>query len=327
MVDIRYTAASLATPAQVRFQYKLRGRDREWVNAGTDRSVHYHLNAPGAFHFRVRAANGDGNWGPAATALHLVIEPFIWQTRWFPGVMIVLGAALVGGGGAWIQKIQSRRQLARLALQRERERERERISRDLHDHLGASLTGVGMLAADGVDTAPSGDASASLFRTIHGQVQTMVYELDALVWAVDPRKDTLAEVAGYLSSFVSEFAATSGLNARLDVPRGLPAWPVSSEIRHHLFLALKEAANNAVRHARATCLTFHLVLRGSELEVTLTDDGGGFDAAAVRPGNGLANLRERLAGLGGRAEVLSRPGHGTVVRLVLTLNESESESA
>ncbi|MEW6158327.1 MAG: two-component regulator propeller domain-containing protein [Verrucomicrobiota bacterium] len=323
LVEIHYTAPSLTVPEKVRFEYQLAGVDSTWIQAGSRRSALYSSLPPGEHRFRVRSANNDGKWNESCAEFALVIQPYFWQTRWFPGLITLLVGLGAGGGVALLQHLQVRRRLARLELQRAREAERTRISRDLHDHLGASLTEIGMLAADGADTAPVAKSVAKQFQTINEKVQTIVNELDAMVWAVDPRQDTLLSLAGYLASFVEEFTAAANINCRVDVPRDLPEWPLCSEARHSLFLAVKEAVNNAVRHGCATEICFRMRLEARDLEICVQDNGAGFDPERLTPGqsggNGLSNLQTRLASLGGRCEIQSQPGAGTTVLLRFSL--------
>lgn len=318
-LEVQYASPSLAVPERVAYEYILEGLDRRWVPANGRRTATYALLPPGRYQFRVRARNHDGVWNEARAALAVVVHPFLWQRPWFGPFA---GASLAFTGGislTWLQRARLRRHMARLKWQRAQEAERRRISRDLHDHLGASLTEIGMLADDG---ASSGDAPAAAhdrYRVIRNRITAAVSDLDALVWAVDPRQDTLASLAAYLASFVEEYAAVSGLDCRIDVERALPHRMVSSEVRHHLFLAVKEAVHNAVRHARARQLRFELHVRDRRLEITVADDGQGFDPSAARAGNGLANLHERLAAASGHCEFLSAPGRGATVRLLWPL--------
>jgi signal transduction histidine kinase len=218
-------------------------------------------------------------------------------------------------------------QLQREIQERERaeqqkalEQERSRLARDLHDDLGSSLTEIGMLAETGRDCRSLGDPRQH-FDRILTRAHSLVRALDEIVWAVDPRKDTVAALVRYLASFAEEYLAATGLACRLEVPPSVPDGPLAARVRHHLFLAVKEALHNATRHSQATEVFFRVVLANDELSITITDRGRGFDLSAPAEGNGLGNLRERMAGVQGQCEIASRPGAGTSVRLALSLNQ------
>ena len=137
--------------------------------------------------------------------------------------------------------------------------------------------------------------------------------------AVDPRKDTLPALVRYLSAFAEEYDSAAGLACRVEIPPLVPEIPLEAPIRHQLFLAVKEALNNAVRHAHASQVCFQIHLVEQELTITISDNGRGFDSSDPAQGNGLINLRERLASLRGRCEINSRSGEGTTVLLVLSV--------
>ena len=154
---------------------------------------------------------------------------------------------------------------------------------------------------------------------IAGKAQKLVGALDEIVWAVNPRHDTLASVADYLPAIASEFLDHTSIALRLDVARDLPPIALDAERRHGLFLAVREALNNAVKHSAAREILLRLRAADHRLEIELRDDGRGFDAAAQHDGEGLRNLRERMIALGGEARIESMAGAGTSVRLSLPL--------
>ena len=205
LLEIHYTAPSLAVPERVQFQYQMVGLERDWVNAGSRRVALYNLLPPGQYRFRVRACNHDGVWNEIGAELALVVQPYLWQRPWFPALVGAVLACLTSGTVAWFQHLSLQRHLAKLELQRAKEAERTRISRDLHDHLGGSLTEISMLAADGSDPATPLEPPSGQFRLIKEKVDSIVTELDALVWVVDPQQDTLRSLASYLASFVEEY--------------------------------------------------------------------------------------------------------------------------
>jgi signal transduction histidine kinase len=145
-----------------------------------------------------------------------------------------------------------------------------------------------------------------------------IQSLDEIVWAINPKHDTLESLANYLSRFAQEFLSVAGIRCVLDVPTVLPTVPLSAEVRHNLVLTAREALQNAATHASATEVRVGLQWSGDELQIGISDDGKGFDPARIEvPGNGLANMRRRLQDVGGTLEIISKPGAGTTVQLKL----------
>jgi signal transduction histidine kinase len=211
-------------------------------------------------------------------------------------------------------EIRSREQAE---LQRAAEAERLRIARDLHDDLGSGLTEVSLLADAGLGEHPGIAKQTERFRVIADKARGLVAALDVIVWAVNPKENSLQSFADYLSGAMKEFLAASGVTCRFKIPIEFDEVTLSGQTRHHLFLAAKEALNNVVRHARATEVELRITRTDGQLEIAIADNGCGFDAMTVCCGNGLANLRERLKGVGGRCDVETQPGKGTTVKLIL----------
>ncbi len=209
----------------------------------------------------------------------------------------------------------------RESVERERalETERSRIARDLHDDLGSSLTEIGVLASKGQRSGAS-DELMTLFRAISAKARELVTALDIIVWAVDPKDNSLESVADYLSDFASEYLSHSGISCRFDVSVAWPAIMLDGRLRHDLLLAVKETLNNVVRHARATEVEFRMAFEEDQLQIIITDNGKGFDTKRPQAGNGLKNLPLRLSRRGGQYKIESVVGKGTMVTIGLRLS-------
>ena len=144
--------------------------------------------------------------------------------------------------------------------------------------------------------------------------------MDEIVWAVNPKHDTLDSLVSYLEQFAQDFLATAGVRCRLDMPLELPEQRLTTEMRHNLFLAFKEALNNVVKHAAASEVHIRLVLKAGAFDLSVEDNGCGLEPEATRntadrfaSGNGLKSMVRRLAEIGGRCDICSQPGQGTKV--------------
>ena len=199
--------------------------------------------------------------------------------------------------------------------------EKSRIARDLHDDLGASLTEIG-LQADVARRAPLDTKQATeQFGIIADKTRAMVSALDVIVWAVDPEENTLQATAEYVSGYAEEFLSASGVDRRFKIPMELPAVTIDGHTRHGIFLAVKEALNNIVRHARATVVEFGVSFDGNILRIEIADNGVGFDTTKAWEGYGVESLHKRLENLGGKCQIESRPGSGTKIEMILPVEK------
>jgi ligand-binding sensor domain-containing protein/signal transduction histidine kinase len=306
--EFHYTAIDLGAAEKTRFRYRLEGNDGHWTDAGPRRVAYYTGLRPGSYHFEVVATDRDGQWSTTPARVAVIVRPFWWQRREAIAAALVL---LVVVTGLTVRSVSLRRARARLAeLEREQtlERERTRIARDLHDDLGSRLSHISILAGAGGVT----ERDARISREALAAVQTM----DELVWAVNARNDTVESFANYVAHFAEDQAGAAGLRCRLLLPPDPPARALGADVRRHLYFAVKEAINNAVKHAQASEIRVELRVEPQTLVVEVADNGCGLPANIDPTGNGLRNFRERMEAAGGAVEVVSSPGAGT--RLVFT---------
>jgi signal transduction histidine kinase len=199
--------------------------------------------------------------------------------------------------------------------------ERARIARDLHDDLGTALTGVA-LELD-VARRQSGDGIANRLGETAHNIRTLAERMREVVWAVNPNCDTVSSLASFLEQQAGLLLKHTPVRARFEFPEELPTLSVDSETRHQLALGVREAITNALRHAQASEIAVSLSLTADLMNVSVRDNGCGFDATiAPAHGNGLRNLRARLARLGGDCDVRSTPGAGTCVEFRVCLARS-----
>lgn len=266
----------------------------------------------------------------------LLETPSWWTLRRVLGIAVSVGVVALA---AFIWVVVLRRQVAertrqlevqihgRQLAERQRliEQERTRVAQDLHDELGATLTEVGILGTLArTSSLPPVDREKYLEKLTNTS-RAVVATLDEIVWAVNPKYDSVASLASYYSLFAQRFLNLAGIACRLRVAETFPVAPLDSRLRHGVFLAFKEALNNAVRHSGASQILIEMEVVGSQLKIGVSDNGHGFDVAATLPGSdGMTGMKERMSKLGGRCEITSLPKTGTTVEFWLPLGENPS---
>jgi signal transduction histidine kinase/ligand-binding sensor domain-containing protein len=323
-MEFEYTGLSFVAPEKVRFKCRLDNFDLDWADAGTKRVATYSYIPPGHYRFHVIACNDQGVWNETGATLAFETLPYFWQTTWFR-VLGGLATVLVASGAVWFDtRRRMRRRLERAERQRDIERERSRIARDIHDDLGSQLTRITMMSESARGDLGNPSRAATGLERIYDTARELTRSMDEIVWAVSPRHDTLESLATYLENFAHDWLATAGIRCRLDLPVQFPEWQLSSEMRHNVFLAFKEALHNAVKHSGSSEVLVRFAVGEKSFELAIEDNGRGF-AANEKPeevspargraasGNGLDNMHRRLAGIGGRCEIQSAPGSGTKV--------------
>jgi ligand-binding sensor domain-containing protein/signal transduction histidine kinase len=322
-LEFHYTAPSFQKPERIRFKYKLEGVNPDWIDADTRRTAYYNNLSPGHYSFHVRACNSDGVWNERGASLAVILLPYFWQTRLFLS-LAGLGLALsIASVARYATKRKMERQLQQVKQQHAVELERTRIARDMHDELGAKLTRIsfqGAMARRRLDDAPE---AAQHVEKMAQTARELVSSLDEIVWAVDPKNDSLDDLATYVCRYASAFFEDSPIHCKFVIPARLPDCRLTTDVRHNLFLAVKEALNNVLKHSGASRVEIQIKVGGGTFEIRISDNGGGMAPTeglkTERVGHGLVNLNERLGAIQGRCEITSSPGQGTSVRLIVPL--------
>jgi signal transduction histidine kinase len=295
----------------VQFRYQLAGADAAWVEAGTRRFVQYNLLPYGTYQFHVIACNSDRVWNETGCSLSLIVEPHFYETVWFRILGALVGAGLVAGVVWYSANRRLHRKLEQHARQQAVELERARIAKDIHDDLGASLTLIarlGQLARQ--------EKSAERVEKMETTARQAVRSLDEIVWAVNPRNDTLAHLIDYTGQYAADYLHAAGVHCLLDLPEEAPPREVPANVRHNLFLVVKEALQNIVKHARATRVSLRIQADPRGVRINIEDNGCGF---AQAPGqddalaDGLRNMRQRMQEIGGSCLIQSQSGTGTQI--------------
>jgi ligand-binding sensor domain-containing protein/signal transduction histidine kinase len=319
-VELHYTAIGLTSPESVRFRYRLVRLDKDWVEADGRRTAYYHDIRPGDYTFEVAACNADGIWSGQPTALNITVEPYFWETLWF---QIAVGAGILGLIAAIVRSAE-RRRYARLEMQHAIEKERLRISKDIHDDIGGILTQVSQISDLGQSETGQQNALKGHFERIGQQARAAVQGLDEIVWATNPKNDNLSRFAEYVSRFADEYFENSNIRCWQEVPTDLPNLPLRSNVRHNVFLAIKEAFTNILKHSGATEVWLRLTLAEAAITIEIEDNGRGFsDDSDTGGGNGLGNMKTRLEECAGQMSFISTSAEGTSIRFLFPLSKGD----
>lgn len=273
--------------------------------------------------------DGGNGWFFSDMAIATSFNDFVvvrfWQTWWFTTLMALFVLAAVGSAVRMVERRKYQLQLQRAEQQHALEQERARIAQDLHDDLGSSLTRLSLLSGlirTDKDNPEQVEAHASKLAQSADQT---VRALEEIVWAVRPGSDTLQSLMDYVAHFANELFDGNTTRCRLDLPHDLPARPLPPDVRHNIFLIVKEALTNALKHAGAGEVQVHAKISGDTLAILVQDDGKGFDLSSSSESrrNGLGNMRRRAEAIGAELKLQSAMGKGTMVNLSVDLRNQK----
>jgi signal transduction histidine kinase len=289
------------------------------IGLGSFREASYTGLSAGNYRFRVSGVDVLGRLtGPEASVRIFIPEP-VWKTPWFWGLAVILMTAISVGISRYFVWHRMRREMVRLKQQRALEQERLRIAHDIHDDLGARVTQISLLSAMAQENPAFPEKARADFDKVSKMSRELVSALYETVWAVNPENDNLEALGNFLCQMVKQLCEQTQLRCRfhvMDLPHQIQ---VSSQTRHNISLAVKEAVHNIIKHAGASEVTVRMFYSDGFLDVSVHDDGTGFAPADNISGNGLSNMRQRLHNVGGSCFVESASGQGTTVRMRLRI--------
>ncbi|HEU4828150.1 MAG TPA: two-component regulator propeller domain-containing protein [Gemmatimonadales bacterium] len=300
-LTVEFAALTFLPGPVRRYRHRLEGLSPDWT-VSTDHRVTIPTPPPGRYRLLVQTAAGGEGWGAPGLVFPFEVTPPFWGTRRFRLAVGTLLLALLWAG----HRFRLRNAVAT-------ERLRLRIARDLHDEIGAGLSSIALIS-DAIGSAagvPPGERHR--LQRIGGSARGMVADLRDIVWAIDPGEDRLYDVIERTRDVASDLLPGVRITFHGPPPEQM-ARRIGLVQRRDLLRLYKEALHNVARHAQAGNVDISISVSGSAIELTITDDGMGFEPGTVRAGTGLASMRERARTLGGTLEITSAPGRGTIVK-------------
>ena len=195
--------------------------------------------------------------------------------------------------------------------------ERLRISSELHDEVGATLSGIAMyshLTKEQMKAGQTSEIEKSLNVMQQSSAQ-MVDKLNDIVWLINPEQDSLQKLIERLEEYATEMGAIKNMNVKISVPDKIADINLPVENRRNIYLFCKEAINNAVKYSNGSLLELTVKEVDNKLEFSVSDNGKGFDAVMVRRGNGLENMQKRADEIGAKLVLHSKEKEGVYVSI------------
>jgi signal transduction histidine kinase/ligand-binding sensor domain-containing protein len=310
--SIEFAAINFMQKGRLTYEYRLEGLNDEWISLTTPTAINYNFLPHGHYRFMVRAKNEQGQYSPTTTSLRIYIAPPFWKTAWF---YILVGLAIAS----------LLFYLHRLRLQKllHIEKVRSRLARDLHDDMGSTLSTINILSNMALQQPSLDEAKSKAYmNTISLSTSQMMEAMDDIVWSINPVNDNIAKMVARMKETAGSILEPKQIDYRFDVAPAVADVHLSMEARREIFLIFKEAINNTVKYAEATLVTLTFNRKGSNLLLTIEDNGVGFEmgtpGSAVR-GNGLKNMQKRAALLKGQLSISSQAGKGTSLNLAMPI--------
>jgi signal transduction histidine kinase len=249
------------------------------------------------------------------------VIPF-WQSGWFH-LLLAFSSGIIFMACFWLT--------AQLLIHNQERRllnlERSRIARDIHDDVGTRLTKLVLQGEVAQSTQPADSNARRQFDQICEGLRGVLGAMDEVLWAVNPRHDTLANFIAYICDYAQTFLQNTKIQCLLEVEPDMPPLNFDLPLRRSLLLVVKEALNNAAKHSNASRLKLKIFRNNQKLVVVVEDNGCGFDLNQPRQNrNGLANFSKRISEAGGEYRMVTRPGEGCRVEFSIPLTRRSTRN-
>lgn len=306
IMSFTFTAIGNRSADQYNYQYQLAGQDVQWIDGSNNPQVRYVLQ-PGDYTLRYYAGNSFEKNPVNVKHLHIIIEPPFWRTTWFIAIALIAVILAIVLLTRSITRRKLKKQIAELERNKALNEERLRISREMHDDIGAGLTQITLMS----EAAKNPDKGKETLDEIAGTSRKLVGSINEIIWSLNPQNQSLEQLLAYLREQLHHLLEYSGIQYTIDFPENGKDTVLSNAQRRNILLVTKEIVHNAVKHSHAKNIHINCLRNTTELVFDITDDGQGFDTSKNGTGNGLRNIRRRVEELGGDLDISSITAAGS----------------
>lgn len=313
-ISISFSLPLVENKDKYLIQYRLLGYEEKWVNSVSDYAARFTNLSAGEYIFQVQTVLPNGSIS-AFRWLRITIVPPFWKTWWF---LLVVSVTVVSGFVVIVRTISTLKLKERIAvLEKEQQLlvQRNRISHDLHDELGSTLTKISLLSE--LAQRNITDATTTKYiHTISSSARDAVRSIGSIVWALNSEHDNLANMLGYIQESISDLFDETSITFTIHLPPAIPDVRVVSQVRRNVYLVIKEVCHNIIKHSQCSKGELLIAFENHDVVITLSDNGIGFNQTETRKfGNGLNSIHKRMKDIHAELSIISSQHSGTTVTM------------
>lgn len=303
VISFEFSALHFAIPSKNRYAYKLEGFIDKWVfvNANNRIAKFTNLN-PGEYVLKVTASNNDGIWSDIERSIKIIITPPYWETWWFRGLAFLIFLFMI----FLFYEIRLNKLIGI-------ERTRSKIARNLHDEVGGTLSSIQYFvrAIEKEMNSNNSESTPKYLNLILESSADAQEKIKDLIWTVNPDEDGLDKFFIKFNRYASDLLDAQEISYNIELPNDIYNKSISMEKRQHLWCICKEILTNIVRHSQCKNVSIKLLYNGKTLELSIEDDGIGFDKTEKGFSNGLVNIKNRAEAIKAICKLDTAINHGT----------------
>lgn len=319
-IEFSFGAINFQNPGKLNFKCRLAGVDKGWIELGKNKSIGYSHLPYGRYKFKLIGYDPGNNVDMGEADIAFFIEPYFWETLYFRIIFSVFVIILLVLITRYINKRKYEQQINSLEAEKALEKERMRISTDMHDEFGASLSKISLLSEIAKNNISDKPKIEKLVNEISDSGRTLAASMDEIVWAVNPRNDRLDKMLYYISNYFENHLSLTNISFRVQIPDEVPDSFISAEVRHNIFSVIKEGINNTLKHSGASAIELVFHYSNNRLAILLKDNGSGIDFGKITEfSNGIVNMKKRIHSIGGTIEIKNGAEKGAEIGIELLI--------
>ena len=294
---------------QLQYAYFLQGIDKKW-NYTNQSYCSYNNLPPGNYNFIIKATDKTGNWGTNQSLLKLKINPPFWQTWWFYLLSFIFIVSLIY---LFIQfRIHQVKKVVK--IQNKMMNMQQKISEDLHDNIGASLSSISMMS-EVIKQKSTNNNDSSLTNALDKISEIsieVIAEMKDTIWFINPKKQNFDFLIERIRQFTEPLCAELEIQFYLKYKSNNQLENLSLFEKKNIFLIIKEAINNALKYSKATKISLLISIVNNQLSILIKDDGIGIPEN-IPLGNGINNMKTRTEEMNGN--ITWKNQNGTIIEI------------
>ncbi|MBP6687370.1 MAG: hypothetical protein KA160_05885, partial [Lacibacter sp.] len=304
-LKFHFSAIDWSAPHQLLYSYRLMGLQKDWSYPASLAFAEFRNLAHGNYTLEIRAVGRSQQW-TKAVIYSFTIRPPWWLTSWFKLIAGLLVTAVLFYAIRFIYRYQLRKQKEELEKQLAVQFERQRISAEMHDDIGAGLSGI-RLMTELVKSTSTDNKTNSEMEKIYQSVSDISARMKEVIWSLNTEHDHVEGLISYLHQQSKQMMEYYPGRFIVSLPETVPAATITGDARRHIYLAVKEALHNCIKHSGATeiTLTIHCL---EHLSITVADNGKGMNPNEPSYGNGIKNLTKRMKAVKGKLFITTTNG-------------------
>jgi signal transduction histidine kinase len=296
--------------------YRIKETDTKWKYLSNNSTISFNSLSPGTYILELGTYDKYTNKEIIQKTVSISIAAPFYSKAWFWVLISILATALLFG---FYNRLKINKQKNLFHQQLALEQQRNKITADLHDDIGASLSSLQLNSAvAGQLINKDVEHAKKMLNKIETQSKNLADKIGDFIWSMKPGKDEFMTMSSRIKTFANDILAATNIDYKIQIDKEVDIVIKDISTRKNVVLITKEAINNAVKYSQASTISIALNIRQNNIYLTIKDNGIGF-LAAEQKGNGIANMKKRAEELKGDFNIVSAANEGATISAVIPL--------